>query len=215
MELSNKTMIYMISIAIIIILFGTTISLTRLQQIYSITGLASSTSGAVNVTVAATASINLTYNSINWGSGQVASGSSSATLDTNNNSAYVQGGTWSTSGINGFTLENDGNVPVNVTINNTHNATTLINGTNPQFRFEARIPTGNSTACESGLLTGQTEFAQTSIKRRICNTLNYTQNRDKLIIDINITIPEDSPTGSKNSTVTFDACSVASGTCTP
>lgn len=211
MELDNKTLIYLISIAILITLFGTTVSLMKLDQIQSITGRASS--GPVNVTVAATVSINLTNNNINWGSGRVTSGNSRAILDTNNNSAYVSGGSWSATGVNGFTLQNVGNVPVNVTINSTANATQVINGTNPQFRFQGRIPTGNSTACENGLQTTQTEFMY-SQKLRLCNVLNYTSQRDSIIIDINITIPQEAPLGDRNLTIRFDACDVSSP-CSP
>ncbi len=213
MELSNKTLIYLISIAILITLFGTTLTLQKLQKTQAITGLIG---GPVNVTVNASASINLTNAVINWGSGQVAQGFPNATLDTNNNTAYVRQGTWSTSGINGFTLQNVGNVPVNVTINSTTNATAYIGGTGPAFRFEARIATGNSTACESGLLSGQQDFNPTgnaSTRTRICNVFNFTQNRDHLLIDLNITIPDDAPTGSKNTTIYLDACDVSSGSC--
>ena len=211
MELSNKTLIYLTSIAILITLFGTTYNLTRIQQAQSITGLVG---GPVNVTVASTASINLTQAQINWGSGQVAQGSTNATLDTNNESAYVRGGSWSASGIKGFTLQNIGTVPVNVTINSTVNASTYIGGSGPAYVFEARIATGNSTACEAGLLTGQTNFVA-SQKTRICNIFNFTSQRDNLIIDINITIPEDASTGSKNTTIVFDACDVSGGSCQP
>jgi len=211
MELDNKTLIYLISIAILITLFGTTISLTKLDQVQSITGRASS--GPVNVTVASTTSINLTTNNINWGSGQVDSGETSATLDTNNLTAVALRGSWSASGVNGFVLQNIGNVPVNVTINSTANSTQLINGTNPQFRFMGRIPQGNTTACEDGLQTSQTEF-EASIKQRLCNILNYTAQRDSVLIDINLTIPEDAPFGDRNMTIRFDACDVSSP-CTP
>ena len=210
MELSNKTMIYCISIAILIILFGTAMSLTKLQKVQNLAGLV--TSGSVNITIATTAAINVSQDTINWSSGQVSQGFSSATLDTNNETAYVKGGTWSSAGIKGFTLQNIGNVPVNITINSTEDNSSYIGGTGPQFRFEARIATGNSSACEAGLLSGQKEFERSN-RTRICNVFNYTVNRDHLIVDINISIPENAPSGSKNTTIRFNACDVSSGSC--
>ena len=216
MALSNKTLIYLISISIIITLFGTTYTLNKLQEGLGITGLPTNVGGPVNLTIAATASINLSNDNITWGSGQVLQGFPNATLDTNNNSAYVVRGSWSSSGVRGFTLQNIGNVPVNVTINSTVNATSYLGGSGPAYRYEVRQATGNSSACESGIATGQNDFypsGNTSGRIRICNVFNFTANRDHLIIDINITVPDDAPTGSKNTTIYFNACDVSSGSC--
>ena len=124
MKISNNHLIYIISISIIITLFGTTYNLTQLQEVQSLTGLATQ-SGPVNVTVSQTASINLTIFSINWATGQVDPGQQNSTLDTKG-TAYVRGGTWSATGITGFELQNIGNTILNVTINSTDNATSYI-----------------------------------------------------------------------------------------
>ncbi len=212
MPLSNKTLVYLISLAILITLFGTMINLTKLGEIQYLTGLVG---GPVNVTVAASTTINLTNAVINWGSGQVSQGFVNATLDTNNDSAASLRGTWSTTGIRPFILQNVGNVPVNVSINSTTNATAYIGGSGPAFRYFPQNAAGNSTACESGL-ANQTDFNPTgnaSQKQPLCNVFNFTAQRDHMWININITIPDNAPTGSKNTTITFEACDVSGGSC--
>jgi len=213
MELSNKTLIYLVSISIIVTLIGTMINLTKLGQVQYLTGLP--VGGAVNITVNTTASINLTQGVINWGSGQVSQGFVNATLDTNNDSAYAVRGSWSATGIRPFILQNVGNVPVNVSINSTTNATAYIGGSGPAFRYFVQNAAGNGSACESGL-ANQTDFnpsGNASQKQPLCNVFNFTLNRDHIWININITIPDDAPTGSKNTTIIFNACDVSGGSC--
>ena len=212
MQLSNKTLVYLILIAIVVTLVGTMVNLSRLGGLQQqITGLIG---GAVNITVNATAAINLTQGVINWGSGNVNEGVN-ATLDTNNDTAYSVRGTWSSAGIRPFILQNIGNTPVNVSINSTTNATAYIGGSGPAFRYFGQNAAGNTTACESGL-ANQTDFnpsGNASQKQPLCNVFNFTNQRDHLWININITIPENAPTGSKNTTIVFIACDVSSGSC--
>lgn len=210
MPLSNKTLIYLISIAIIITLFGTTYNLTKLQEIQSLTGLATSVTGTINVTVDSTASINLTIFEIDWGAGEVSVGFSEAFLDTKDGS--VTGGSWSAV-TQGIKLQNIGNRLLNVTINGT-NASSFIGGTTPEFRFQAINSTGNDSSCPGNLLTGQNDIInQTRIA--ICDKFNFTAANSFLTIDINLSIPENAPTGSKNTTITFDACDVTDANCQP
>ncbi len=211
MELNNRTLVYLVSIALLITLFGTIISLTRLQDIHYLTGLA--TSGPVNVTVTTTAAINLTQHNINWGAGTVNPGQTNAVLDTFG-TPYVARGSWGTSGVDGFELQNIGNVVLNITINSTETASTYIGGSSPAFNFHVTNATGNGS-CVGVMLTGEQAFPANDIKTAICHKLNFTTNNDFLTIDINITVPEDAPTGSKNTTIYFDACDVSAGSCTP
>jgi len=210
MALSNKTLIYLISLAILITLFGTTISLTKLQEIQSLTGLATSQTGAVNVTVDSTASINLTVFELDWGAGEVGVGFTEAFLDTKDGS--VTGGSW-TPVTSGFQLQNIGNRLLNVTINGT-NASSFMGGTTPEFRFQVINSTGNDSSCPGNLNSGQNDIINQT-KIFLCDKFNFTAANSFLTIDINLSIPENAPVGSKNTSIIFDACDITDAGCQP
>jgi hypothetical protein len=99
--------------------------------------------GSVNVTVQETTLLNFTSHNINWGSGAVTEGHTSAMIDTYDG-GIIEFGTWNPVG-EGFVIRNEGNVNVSLNLTNGKNAASFIGGTNPYYKF--RVNNVEEGAC--------------------------------------------------------------------
>lgn len=169
----------------------------------TISGYATST-GEANLTVESAVIINFTTAQINWGSGRVNAGQSSAyltTLETNN----VTRGNWTLQTYGGLRIENIGNVNVTLNLSGTKTAAQMIGGTSPAY-------TWNITSFESGACTNSTGGSaalQTNVFYTVntttalfCDMFQFLDDRDVVRIDFNLTIPSDSFTGALGDTIT-------------
>ena len=201
MQLTNKQLVYIISIALIITLFGTAVNLARLGIVPGIPGITGlPTVGNVSITISTQASFNMTNNNISFGPGVVTAGQANAVLDTKQGS--VTNGNWTAVTL-GFILENTGNVDLNITVESAGSnstAASLIGGTNPQYNYTTTED--NAATCDS---TGGTlavnlrvEFNTTVTQNQttvLCSNFSYRDANDQLEVDVNLTIPLDSTTG--------------------
>ncbi len=143
---SNKTIVFLLSIAILLTISGTIISVTKLVSLRDnykfLTGAATTTAtGQANVTISATTSFTNRVSAIMFGSGYVHSNCTTCVMASNGQhnqtGACCVGFTNVTSG---FFLENTGNLNLSVNYSCYGNCTAaeLIGGTNPQFEIRVK-----------------------------------------------------------------------------
>jgi hypothetical protein len=165
------------------------------------TGFTSQTEkGSVNITVLATAGLEFIIDDINWGSGRVDGGEDFAYLDTKGNVIH---GNW-TPVNHPLVLENKGNY--NLTFNiTTDTAADFIEGTDPSYKI--KLSDNESGSCY-GTNSLSTYTETTGSAQEACDNFGYIDTSDSLDIDINITIPDDSPTGHKTTWITVFAATI-------
>ncbi len=215
MDLSNKALAVLLLIAIAASIGGTLISLSHLD---GITGHATDTStGEINFTINNQFSIRFVNNAVMFGTGYV--NSTDCTMGTN-----ATPPSFDADGCSGFnetvnatnlTIENDGNIRANVSLNFSSNATGFIGGTNPSFQYRVYnhesgscVTVGNGTSFqEVGVGIGSTASNDTNLTgSRICTNLNFTDASDLLGIAVWIRIPQTASSGSHRVTITAIGC---------
>ena len=209
-EVSDKTLVVLIIIAIVISFSGTLVSLNRLSQLgIPITGMAGSGTGVANLTIIAGTSIAVSQNII-FGAGSV--NTSYAVLESNASNYMATNGTgtwnWTAYGGQAFVIENDGNTNVSINITTNVSKAKYIGGANPFLGAAISYEEGDA-ACQgvgSGAvqITVWKEINDTS-NVTICRNLTPTDASDQINISLRLGIPEDAPTGTgeKRCTVTF------------
>ena len=165
----------------------------------------------INLSVESSLAINFSTDIINWGSGRVVVGADNATLNTagvntGGSNPSQRNGNW-TNNTAGLVLENIGNALMNISINVTKNATTLLGGTNPVYKLNfSEAEAGSCRKFAIGLTNGSfydvnaTFINATGYK--ICESLNFSENTNSLRIDVFLQVPRDSITGSLSDTIT-------------
>lgn len=223
-EVSNKFLVFLLLVAIVISLGGTFISLSRLNSLVmpTITGAVSGT-GKTNYTISSTASIAV-RGTINFGSGF-----------TNGTAALLQGnastrkanstGTWDWSGrgLQYILVVNDGNKNVSINISSNSTAALFIGGTSPAFKV-AIVGEENKTggANNNGRAMGacfanSSQFGGAQIERRsfttvsntvnvtLCDNLSYFDSWDAINVSAQIVVYNNAPTTPKAALLTFYA----------
>jgi hypothetical protein len=164
------------------------------------TGYASSGSGYVNLTILSSISINVSNYSINWGGGYVNNPLySNATLFTNAtySAGNVTGGNWSGTGVQGFTIDNIGNVVASVNISSGKNAADMFasrSSTNQAYKWNATIAKTNS--CPNITATWHNNVWADVAKSgtapyRPCTHFNFTSGSNTLNLDVYLIVPYD------------------------
>ncbi len=216
-EISNKTLAFLLVGAIVVSLFGTFISLDKLNKLSGPTGITGmlTKQGTVQLDVTGLESFKVNSN-VNFG--YLAPNSSKLWASTNTKNNWLGGSandcTDNTTGgandCNGMIIENDGNAVLNISFNTTSDAASFIQGGGPSFSYYARE--GNQTGGEQGctgsvtnLGPGWTEIAADT-DYAICSGnagqgFEYATGSDKLALEFNLTIPADSPQGAKSATI--------------
>ncbi len=162
--------------------------------------------GTANLTVTSTVSIVFRNNSIDFGPGTVfdfTTGTDNCTMDTAGgitSSHCVTFGAQSS----GFKVENNGNVNVTLSANFDKAAAAFIGSTSNTPVFTMKVSNSEASSCAN--LNGTfTSYANVPTAATIvCNTtsFNFADTRDLFLLDINISIPEDAPGGTKTTTLT-------------
>ncbi len=202
---SSKVLTVLAVFVFIISLFSLGVFYLSAKTLFStISGYASST-GEANLTVETTVIINFTTARINWGSGRVNSGASSATLNTEatNN---VTNGNWTLQNAGGLRVENIGNVNVTLNLSGTKTAASMIGGTSPSYTWSFTEPETNSCLNSTG--SSQTLPDQVPVyttTTNVCGRFRFTDSNDSLRIDFYLTVPSDSFIGALGDTITATA----------
>jgi hypothetical protein len=188
-SVSNKTLVYLLMIAIVVSLIGTFVSLSKLGAL-SATGFVSydNDTGDVNLTVTTSCTITMSGSNINFGSGTV----SGDKCELNTSAGTVGGGCSGFTAVShGLNFTNDGNE--NITLNITSNVTaeTFLKGTNPLFKINANnIESG---ACNNGNFSLGSWVDVVTTQLSLCNSTNPlepTDDKDTLEIDVYLSIPD-------------------------
>ncbi|MBU1135891.1 MAG: hypothetical protein KJ559_00055 [Nanoarchaeota archaeon] len=179
-----------------------------IYKIGKITGHAADT-GVANLTVEAEVNVNFTTDSIEWGSGKVTAGQTSATLNTADNSATnITNGNW-TGNTAGLVLRNIGNVNVSLTLQAGKAAAAFVGGTSPDYEWNISDTNLSGSCKESNVALGEFfDVNSTGPSAIICNPLGFDNAIDSIRIDIKLVIPYDSTTGVLTDTITATATAV-------
>jgi len=196
-EISNNTLAMLVGVAILLTLIAV---LTPRGPVY-ITGRATDV-GIARVNISKFVAINFTDDIIDWGTGYVAEGADSCTLDTEGNVGATCVGFTAQS--NGFTIENIGNRRVVLQLKTGKDATEFINGTNPVYQY--KVSEAEAGACGGTLQpTTYTDVNVTDPGTTICDNFLFQNSKDSLDIDVKIVIPSDSNVGLLTDTFTATA----------
>jgi len=212
MEFSNRTLAWLVLATIVVSMFGTFISLNKLN---GITALATSNaSGQANVQISSQTVLDFSIDTISFGSGSV-NGSSpyQCNLTVNKTVGQVDGTVVSAGGCNNFsstltggtlTLVNDGNTILNVTLNFSGNAANVIGGGGgsvplPSMAFT--VAQNESTSCTTLNTTyaGWTEIQNTSgwPAYLVCTNMQYIDTSDSISLGLRLSIPSNASEGVK------------------
>jgi len=192
--ISDKALVTLVIIAVIVSIVGTLVSLSKLETI-EITGLTPTQTGTINISAGVSADISLPVGTVNFGTMQL-----DETNDTTDNAPAP------------FNISNDGNVCVNITISRdtTNWFTGSVHGGNASdtndTMHQVHCPGAN---CKSGTVTS---WANISTDARLTIAgLNWTAGNDTTEVEVKVHVPANEPAGAKGTTVTFTASN--SGLC--
>jgi len=207
MALSNKTLTYLVILAMSLSILSSIYLFFQMQTILNLTGKAPSGIGEVNLSVESVISIVLFNNSIDFGSGFVnTTKCTNATLsiryDTGLNTYNDSGGNDCWRASNGADVPGP-SAPFKIENTGTQNVTLTVIGPVPSDFFTGNNPPSASpdlynlswqgenidNGCTTGLITTWTTFNGTT--QIICpnNGFGYTSSNDELAINIKIQIP--------------------------
>lgn len=174
-----------------------------------LTGLASTDTATINLTVETQAAINFTTDNINWGSGRVQSGSN-VTLTTFELNNVSSNGNWTLQTAGGLRLQNIGNSNVSLNFSAGKTAAQFIGGASPVYQWNLSLVEANSCTNLSGgsVLTGRgminlSNFSTTSTSQNVaCEIFPYHDANDQIRVDFRLEIPSDSITGALGDIIT-------------
>jgi len=160
--------------------------------------------GEANLTVESLASINFTTSSISWGSGRVDSGADAAvltTLETGN----VTSGNWTLVTSGGLRIENIGNSNVSLNLTVGKSAASFLGGTGPGYEWN--VSNVESSSClnstgGTGNLNLGTWSTTSTTTTNFCGIFQFLTASDSIRIDLNLTVPGDSLTGTLGDIIT-------------
>lgn len=231
MKLSNNVILGFLVIALLISGIATVINLNRLLSTsspFELSGAATGTAtGTTTLNITSSTSISNRVSTINFGTGYADANCTSCVMDSHgvslNRACCVSFNNVST----GFVLENTGNInlSINYTCAGNCTAALFIGGTTPLFKIKTTANnaagyqfTNDSTtdtlaSCNNAWSI--TSYANVGAAGEwLCGNatnypLDFTNTYDAGVIDLNVTIPIDTPTGGgvKTATFTFNAFS--------
>jgi hypothetical protein len=199
MDLSNKTLAFLLVVAIVISLGGTIISLNRLNQLGFMGLTLYNTSGTTNFSLQSSVSIIFRTTLVNFGTGYVNANGTGCDITTNattgwNTTGNCLGGLTNTSP---FIIENNGNVNVSLGLNSSANASTFVTGSVPTPLFQWAVSNNETNSCY-GTLSDQTwtNVNWSGGPKTVCTNLSFSDANDTIRLDIKVLIPEDATQGS-------------------
>ena len=209
----NKIVSVLTVVAVVVALANVSITLMKVSYFNEkITGLAST--GYVNITVETEISINMSRDTVNWGSGLInGTGANrfNATLKTAQETATVERGNWSYGSVKGLILQNLGNINASINLSTTNNADDLFGSaegpSSDNQRYKWNVTNKDAGSCSGGIGPLNTWLdVNKSTSENFCGQFNYGNNENEVYIDIWLTVPYDAQnTGSRSDTITVTA----------
>lgn len=206
-HISNKTLAFLVFVAILVSLFGTFLSLNKLKYIgpaQPITGMGTTPAGNATLTVVTLSELNFTDKSVAWGAGYVNTSGGYTVCKLNTTDAYppASGCANFTQETTGLIIENDGNTNLTIQLSSNVSAgTDFIGGTNPAFRynvsnnenFACLNVSGNEHPWDFNANESFKDVNTTGAGTIVCPRLQYTDANDSLKIHLHVEIPYDAP----------------------
>ena len=221
MDISNKTIFAILAATLVITIVGTSLNISKLYDLGSLgfTGAATTSAGGnATITISQSTSITNNFRTIQFGSGFVNSSCTRCVMDSNGVFSTSCCGTFNQTNNLGFLLENTGNInlSVNYTCAGSCTADAFIGGTSPGFEMKT---TNNSFASQAGEVSTADTLGScwnnetrglnlsnnyttiTAAGNWLCGNgsiypLSFTDTYDAFVVDLNVTVPSDAPTGS-------------------
>ena len=190
-NISNRTLVYLLVIAIVVSLTGTLISLSKLGEL-SVTGFSTgaNSTGEVSVTINSSCSVTMSGSNINFSSGIV--NGSECELNTSN--GFVGNGCNGFASVsNGLNFTNNGNEYINLSIVGNETAAEFLGGDSPTFKINPNAIQAGVCAGGNFALDNWTDLTTTAAV--LCNNSNKlspSTNNDTLEIDVYLSIPSSS-----------------------
>jgi hypothetical protein len=203
-DVSNHTLIAFLVVAIIISVVGTYISLTKLGTLEKaglITGYQTA-QGNITLTLSQDTTITISPLSISFGSGYITNNSEWGILSTNASGKNYFNVTGFDNVTYGFNITNDGNIPLNITVQSDKNCSEFI-GTETNCRFAFWMINMTATACNGTNQDTLLDFDET--QQVVCDSLMPEPNQDKINVNLYLKIPEFAPSGAKLVQLTFNS----------
>jgi hypothetical protein len=181
-KISNNTLAVLLSFALIISVFGTFASVYYIDSLNLLTGRATNDWGNVTLSVTGAVSCQTSDKAIAFG-------------------AMTRGSTNDSYGIGDyFTLNNNGNTLINVTVNATENLWDTAAYNPPSSYWQIKC---NNTQTGSCATTSYANVPALITAVEVVTNLQSADGSDNVTIAVNVTVPNDEPTGSKSGQVTF------------
>ncbi len=210
-QVSDRTVSLFLILAIISTVGGlATILISTGGDLSLLTGLATTQTATVNVTVQATSAITITPNLINFSSGTLLGIAGGTPINTTGGSVPNPGDFAKPSPIN---VTNDGNTNLNITINGTPAANWLSSGSTYEWAGANTTEVGacGGTGGFSNLTTARTPFSATLT--RVCANLSFTDGADSISIHIFLNLSSATPPNNYNDTAVLIRADNCPGPC--
>ena len=223
-DVSNKTVVMLLIATVVVSLGGAYISLNAVNNKLSgigvgpITGLATTVpNGTATLIISLVSSIQFSDATVDFGTGSINTSIGNCTLSTT--SANSAGCVDFSAQANGFTIQNDGNTNLSITLVSNLAAADFIQDGAALFLWNVSVsepgscvnatgsrkvvePNTTGAGCD-GIACGAIFEAVSTTTKNICPSLLFDDASDQLDIDINITIPVTSPSGTKTAILTI------------
>jgi len=169
----------------------------------------SNDSGLAQVDVSQSVILRFAINTTNFGSGSINSsgGFTYCNLMINGSTTIYKYGcegfnNTNSGGPDAFIIQNAGTSYLNVTINITGNASTFIGGNITVASMKYAVSANETNSCPGIMYnTGWTEVGPPNMSTVICSNMSWQNGRNTIRIGMNITIPNDAPSGSRSVTL--------------
>ena len=207
MDVTNNTLMWLVVVAIGVSVIGTFFSMNTLNNDFTGLTIGDTSNATGNITISLSTQTTLRYytSTLDFGSGAVDTNVGYCNLTLNGtgnqtiNKSGCQAGTFSNSAY-ALSLENAGSTHMNVTLNFSSNASTLIGGGQPSYTdplFQYTVSENETGSCISGLTPGVWTNVSANTVTLICGNLSYSDGTDSLIIGIKLGIPLNAVSGPK------------------
>lgn len=203
MDISNKTLMWLLILAIVVSLWGTMTSLSKLRTI-TITGAATNTSSAIaNLSVSQNIGIIFSVDQAQWGSGYVNQSIASNCSLTNNGSNSAACANFNVVNTP-LVIENVGNVNfTTVYLKSDKDPATFLSGASFS-NFTWLIAFNESNSCSALYDTTWTvvNSSPTGYGSVICDNFNFLDDRDSIKVLLNVSFSYDINPGTHTATLT-------------
>ena len=194
MDISNRTLMWLLILAIAISLWGTMTSLSKLQRL-SITG-AVSANGTAQLYINTSLGIIFAVDTVDWGSGYVNQSAADWCL-LNTTGGKTSGCAEFNTVTQGLVIENTGNaVFSSVQLRSEKNATEFL-GEDCSAVFQWKISENETGSCGTLHDTSWTDVNTSDPGTTICENFQFANDQDSLLVDLQINFTYQIPTGSK------------------